>query len=177
MSPWEAITMSSNKEEFKPGDAVMYPTHGLGYVKRVGPIFAAGYQLSVIEVVFTEGDKSLSIPENSAISSGLRKPHTIESFQAVLSALVGSSEATDLSSLSDEDYMLIVDSGDPIQIAELVHFLYLNQINCDTTKNYHVFSKAMSCLAVEASFIYKVSMDDAIKELNSIVSSSEKHTI
>jgi CarD family transcriptional regulator len=168
---------SSAKDEFMPGDAVIYPTHGLGYVKRVGPIFAAGYQATVIEVVFTEGNKSLSIPENLAISSGLRKPHTIEGFQAVLGALVGSSEAGDLGSLSCEDYMLIVNSGDPIQIAELVNFLYVNQINCETTKNYHVFSEALNRLAVEASFIYKVSMDDAIKELNSIVSSSEKHAI
>ncbi|MFN6279053.1 MAG: CarD family transcriptional regulator, partial [Alphaproteobacteria bacterium] len=58
------------KQEFKTGDYVVYPTHGVGTVQGIRTVEAAGYSLQVIEVTFEENRMKLSVPVNKASSSG-----------------------------------------------------------------------------------------------------------
>ena len=77
------------KQEFKTGDYVVYPTHGVGTVQGIRTVEAAGYSLQVIEVTFEENRMKLSVPVNKASSSGLRKLCTTESFQPAMDTLKG----------------------------------------------------------------------------------------
>jgi CarD family transcriptional regulator len=49
-------------DPFRRGDAVVYPTHGVGRVDRVGFEDIAGYRLNLIHISFEENQMTLRVP-------------------------------------------------------------------------------------------------------------------
>jgi CarD family transcriptional regulator len=61
------------KVDFRTGDMVVYPTHGVGTVQGIEDVNVAGISLQVITVTFEENRMTLRVPTNKAASAGLRK--------------------------------------------------------------------------------------------------------
>ena len=58
--------------EFKVGDAVVYPAHGVGKVAAIETQEVAGMSLEVYVVTFDHEKMTLRVPTKKAASAGLR---------------------------------------------------------------------------------------------------------
>ena len=58
---------------FRKGDFVVYPTHGVGRINRVGFEEIAGHPLNLIHISFEDHEMTLRIPVARACAAGLRK--------------------------------------------------------------------------------------------------------
>ena len=58
--------------EFKVGDAVVYPAHGVGKVAAIETQEVAGMSLEVYVVTFDHEKMTLRVPTKKAVTAGLR---------------------------------------------------------------------------------------------------------
>ena len=86
MSPPRAPAKAEN---FVEGDFVVYPTHGVGRVERIGVEDIAGHTLELIHITFDENRMTLRVPTAKAQSAGLRKLSSKKQFDDVLAVLKG----------------------------------------------------------------------------------------
>jgi CarD family transcriptional regulator len=158
--------------EFSIGDYVVYPTHGVGRVQGLSAVEAAGYSLQVIEVIFEENQTKLSIPLNKASSSGLRKLCTTESFQPAMDTLKGRALIKrTMWSRRAQEYEAKINSGDPVQIAEVVRDLFRNAGQPDQSfSERQIYEWALKRLAAEAAIIYGYDKATATERLITLVS-------
>jgi CarD family transcriptional regulator len=155
------------KEEFKPGDYVVYPTHGVGTVKGIETIEAAGYTLSVIVVTFEENRMTLRVPVNKAASAGLRKLASPATMQQALDTLKGRARIKrTMWSRRAQEYEAKINSGDPVQIAEVVRDLHRNAGQPDQSfSERQIYEQALDRLAAEVAAIDGTDKATAIEKL------------
>ena len=164
------------KEDFKAGDHVVYPTHGVGQVQGIETIEAAGYSLQVIVVTFEENRMTLRVPVNKAASSGLRKLAAGAAMQQALDTLKGRARIKrTMWSRRAQEYEAKINSGDPIQIAEVVRDLHRNAGQPDQSfSERQIYEQALDRLAAEVAAIDKSDKAAAIEKLLTYLGKAEK---
>jgi CarD family transcriptional regulator len=164
------------KEDFKAGDHVVYPTHGVGMVQGIETIEAAGYSLSVIVVTFEENRMTLRVPVNKAASSGLRKLATGAGMQQALDTLKGRARIKrTMWSRRAQEYEAKINSGDPVQIAEVVRDLHRNAGQPDQSfSERQIYEQALDRLAAEVAAIDSSDKAAAIEKLLTYLGKADK---
>ena len=115
------------EETFVEGDYVAYPTHGVGKVERIATEEIAGHKLELIHITFEENRMTLRVPVAKARSAGLRKLATRKLFDEALALLKGRARIKrTMWSRRAQEYEQKINSGDPMQIAEVVRDLHRN---------------------------------------------------
>ena len=113
--------------DFKIGDFVVYPAHGVGYVIGIEKVEISGSLLELVKVRFDSDRMTLRIPVNKAVSSGLRKLSSKKQMEAALLTLKGKAKVKKVMwSRRAQDYEQKINSGELIQIAEVVRDLHRN---------------------------------------------------
>ncbi|MBL6455353.1 CarD family transcriptional regulator [Belnapia sp. T6] len=145
----------SKPVEFKAGDHVVYPTHGVGTVQGIESMSAAGLTLQVIVVTFDENRMTLRVPVNKAASSGLRKLAAPDSMKEALDTLKGRARIKrTMWSRRAQEYEAKINSGDPVAIAEVVRDLHRNAGQPDQSfSERQIYEQAMDRLAAELAAI------------------------
>jgi CarD family transcriptional regulator len=155
------------KEDFKAGDHVVYPTHGVGQVQGIETVEAAGYSLQVIVVTFEENRMTLRVPVNKAASSGLRKLAAGAAMQIALDTLKGRARIKrTMWSRRAQEYEAKINSGDPLQIAEVVRDLHRNAGQPDQSfSERQIYEQALDRLAAEVAAIDATDKQGAIDKI------------
>ena len=145
----------SKPVDFKAGDHVVYPTHGVGTVQGIEAMSAAGLSLQVIVVTFDENRMTLRVPVNKAASSGLRKLAAPDSMKEALDTLKGRARIKrTMWSRRAQEYEAKINSGDPVAIAEVVRDLHRNAGQPDQSfSERQIYEQAMDRLAAELAAI------------------------
>ena len=65
-------------DPFRVGDYVVYPTHGVGKIDKIGSEEIGGHKLELITISFDENKMTLRVPVAQARVTGLRKLATPE---------------------------------------------------------------------------------------------------
>ena len=139
------------KEDFVEGDYVVYPTHGVGKVERIATEEIAGHKLELIHITFEENRMTLRVPVAKARTAGLRKLATRELFDKALDLLKGRARIKrTMWSRRAQEYEQKINSGDPMQIAEVVRDLHRNAGQPDQSfSERQIYEAAMDRLAAE----------------------------
>lgn len=139
------------KEDFAEGDYVVYPTHGVGKVERIATEEIAGHKLELIHITFEENRMTLRVPVAKARTAGLRKLATREMFDKALDLLKGRARIKrTMWSRRAQEYEQKINSGDPLQIAEVVRDLHRNAGQPDQSfSERQIYEAAMDRLAAE----------------------------
>jgi CarD family transcriptional regulator len=145
----------SKPVEFKTGDHVVYPTHGVGTVQGIETMSAAGHALQVIVVTFEENRMTLRVPVGKAASSGLRKLTAPDAIKEALDTLKGRARIKrTMWSRRAQEYEAKINSGDPVAIAEVVRDLHRNAGQPDQSfSERQIYEQAMDRLAAEVAAI------------------------
>ncbi len=166
-APTQPPRMPSKPVEFKAGDHVVYPTHGVGTVQGIETVSAAGMSLQMIVVTFDENRMTLKVPVGKAASSGLRKLTAPEAMQEALDVLKGRARIKrTMWSRRAQEYEQKINSGDPVQIAEVVRDLHRNAGQPDQSfSERQIYEQAMERLAAELAAIDRTDKVTATEKL------------
>src|SRR5215813_1745350 len=79
----------SKKHEFRAGDFVVYPTHGVGRIQKVEEQEVAGLKLELFVIAFEKDKMILRVPTTKAKAVGMRKLSTPDIVTTALNTLKG----------------------------------------------------------------------------------------
>ena len=164
------------KENFVEGDYVVYPTHGVGKVERIASEEIAGHKLELIHITFEENRMTLRVPVAKARTAGLRKLATRKVFDEALALLKGRARIKrTMWSRRAQEYEQKINSGDPMQIAEVVRDLHRNAGQPDQSfSERQIYEAAMDRLAAELAALDQTDKTTASTKLGDYLKSIQK---
>jgi CarD family transcriptional regulator len=161
----------TKKMEFKTGDFVVYPTHGVGKVLGTETQEIAGTELDLLVINFEHDRMTLRIPVAKAQNSGLRRLSSRKQMDVALTKLKGRARVRrTMWSRRAQEYEAKINSGDPVSIAEVVRDLRRNSSQADQSySERQMYQAALDRLAREFAAIEKIDEETAATRLEKIM--------
>ena len=159
--------MAAKALNFDVGDYVVYPKHGVGRVIELQSTDIAGMRLELYVLRFEKERMTLRVPTNKAESVGMRKLSSDKTMQEALATLKGKPKVKrTMWSRRAQEYEAKINSGDPIQIAEVVRDLHRNAGQPDQSfSERQIYEQALDRLAAELAAIDRTDKAAATEKL------------
>jgi len=156
---------------FKVGDHVVYPTHGVGAILQLQTQEIAGHKLELFIISFERDRMTLKVPVNKVATSGLRKLSSRKIMETAMTTLKGRARIKrTMWSRRAQEYEAKINSGDPVAIAEVVRDLHRNVGQPDQSfSERQIYEAARDRLAAELAAVDRVDMEAAIKKLENVL--------
>ncbi len=150
--------MANENVEFKTGDYVVYPAHGVGKVEGIETQAIGGLSVKLYNIVFEKDRMRLKVPVFKAQASGLRRLCSESRIKDAMKTLKGKAKVRRVMwSRRAQEYEMKINSGDPVSIAEVLRDL--KRSNDDTEQSYserQIYQSALQRLAREVAAIEKI---------------------
>lgn len=160
---------------FKVGDSVVYPSHGVGKVVDIEIQSISGSKLELFVINFEKEKMSLRIPVTKAQKIGLRHLVSSIDMQRVICILQSKAKiAKGMWSRRAMEYETKINSGELVLIAEVVRDLYRN--SDDTDRSYSeriIYESALSRLVAEYAILSKVDNSIALDHILGYIKGKE----
>lgn len=160
-------TAAAQNDNFKKGDYVVYPAHGVGQIEGLITQTIAGMEVKLYAIAFEKDRMKLKIPVAKAAASGLRKLSTANRLKDAMTTLKGRARVRrTMWSRRAQEYETKINSGDPIAIAEVLRDL--KRSNDDSEQSYserQIYQSAIERLAREVAVVEKTTEDKAIARI------------
>lgn len=146
------------KMDFKSGDLVVYPAHGVGEITAIDEVSIAGEALKVYSISFRETKMTLRLPVTKAKTAGLRKLTSRDRFKEAMKTLQGrAKKSRTMWSRRAQEYDAKIKSGDPVAIAEVVRDLHRKDETIEQSySERQIYQAALGRLARELAAIEKI---------------------
>ena len=156
---------------FKPGDFVVYPTHGVGKVTSVEIQEIVGHKLKLFVISFETERMTLRVPVSKATTSGLRKLSSCKMMDIAMEKLKGRARVKrTMWSRRAQEYEAKINSGDPLAIAEVVRDLYRKAGQPDQSfSERQIFESARDRLAHELAAVDRVDLEAATEKMEELL--------
>jgi CarD family transcriptional regulator len=119
--------MTKKEVKFDIGQFVVYPTHGVGEITAIETQDVAGIRLEMFVIEFKRDKMTLRVPTHRAEAAGLRHISDSVIIEKALKTLKGKAKiARGMWSRRAQEYEAKINSGNIIQIAEVVRDLHKN---------------------------------------------------
>jgi len=150
---------------------VVYPTHGVGKVMGVEMHNIAGHKLQLITIRFEKDRMTLRVPVSKAQNSGLRRLSSRKVMDTALATLKGRSRIKrTMWSRRAQEYEAKINSGDPVQVAEVVRDLHRNADQPDQSySERQIYQAALDRLVREFAAIEDIDEEQATLRLNQVL--------
>lgn len=124
-APVTALT--GKKSTFGVNEYVVYPTHGVGKILGLEVEKIGEYELKVFVIAFEKDKMTLRVPVGRAEAAGLRSISPTDQITRAITTLKGRAKiARGMWSRRAQEYEAKINSGNLIQIAEVVRDLHKN---------------------------------------------------
>lgn len=161
----------SEKLEFKKGDFVVYPAHGVGRVEGIDTYTVSGQSVTLYSIMFEQDRMRLKVPVNKAKISGLRRLSSRDRIKEALATLQGKSRVRRVMwSRRAQEYESKINSGDPVSIAEVVRDLHRRADQPEHSySERQIYQAALERLARELAAVEKIDQAKATQKLESVL--------
>lgn len=162
--------MVSNSE-FKIGDNVVYPSHGVGTIQDIEVQAFGGLELQFFVIYFEREKMSLRIPTAKAKKSGLRALSNGDEVQKVLAVLKSKPKTSKgMWSRRASEYEAKINSGELSLIAEVVRDLHKNVDDPDRSYSERmIYESALSRLSSEYAVLNKIAHEVASSQIVEVI--------
>jgi CarD family transcriptional regulator len=151
--------------EFKIGERVVYPSHGVGQIINIESQTIAGTEIVVYVVSFPQEKMTLKVPVNRATIAGLRTLVNKGDLTTIYSILQGKAkQGNRMWSRRAQEYESKINSGIVTSVAEVLRDLY----KTDGDRSYSertMYETALYRLAGEVAVLEDINIDDAVSKL------------
>lgn len=157
----------ADNDPFKKGDFVVYPTHGVGKIDKIGPEEIGGHRLDLIAISFDENKMTLRVPVAQARVTGLRKLATPEMMAQAMTILAGRPKASRMMwAKRAQEFQAKINSGDLKMVAEVCRDLQsAANGSAPSYSQRNLFELAIDRLAGEFAGVMGTDKADAIVRL------------
>jgi CarD family transcriptional regulator len=165
MKEKDLMTLTTKSElEFKVGDSVVYPAHGVGSVVGVETQEVAGMSLEVYVITFDHEKMTLRVPTRKAKAAGLRSLAAGNVVSQALTTLKGRARIKrTMWSRRAQEYEAKINSGDLISIAEVVRDLHRSDSQPEQSySERQLYESALDRMAREVAAIERIDRETAI---------------
>ena len=167
----EGKTGMADKLEFKRGDFVVYPAHGVGRVEGIDTFAVAGENVMLYSISFEQDHMRLKVPVAKAKMSGLRRLSSRDRIREAISTLQGRSKVRRVMwSRRAQEYESKINSGDPVSIAEVVRDLHRGTDQPEQSySERQIYQAALERLARELAAVEKIDQVKATAKLENVL--------
>jgi CarD family transcriptional regulator len=157
----------SDTDPFRAGDYVVYPTHGVGRIDKIGTEEIGGHSLELIAISFEENKMTLRVPVAQAKATGLRKLATRETMAQVMTILAGRPRTSRMMwAKRAQEFQAKINSGDLKAVAEVCRDLQsAANGSAPSYSQRNLFELAIDRLAGEFAGVVGTDKADAIVKL------------
>lgn len=166
-APAKVAPPAPRKLDFKTGDFVVYPTHGVGRIQKIDEQHVAGVNLELFVIGFDKDKMILRVPTSKATAVGMRKLSTPDVVANALKTLKGRARIKrTMWSRRAQEYEAKINSGDLVAIAEVVRDLH--RAGGQPEQSYserQLYEAALARMAREVAAIERIEEEDAVKRV------------
>ena len=159
--------IAPKKHEFKVGDFVVYPTHGVGRIQKIDEQEVAGIKLELFVIAFEKDKMILRVPTQKAKAVGMRKLSSPDVVATALNTLKGRARIKrTMWSRRAQEYEAKINSGDLVSIAEVVRDLH--RATGQPEQSYserQLYEAALARMAREVAAIERIDEPSAVKRV------------
>ena len=154
-------------DPFRKGDFVVYPTHGVGKIDKVGSEEIGGHKLDLIYISFDENKMTLRVPVAQARATGLRKLASKEAMAQAMTILAGRPKVSRLMwAKRAQEFQAKINSGDLKSVAEVCRDLQsAANGSAPSYSQRNLFELAIDRLAGEFAGVAGIDKAEAIIQL------------
>ncbi len=165
--------------EFKKGDFVVYPAHGVGEVKEITSEAFGDEKLDLVVVDFSKNRMTLRIPLTKVEVSGLRKLSSKKEMDQIIGIIKEAPQSKRIIwSRRAQIYSDKINSGKPELVAEVVRDLYRNEKKDEQSfSERQIYQKALERLASEFSTVMNIESEKTILKLEKAMENSPDRKI
>lgn len=159
------------KTDFKPGQYVVCPAHGVGVVNGIEKQNIAGTELTVLVIVFDKSKMTVRLPINTLNSKNIRNLCSKEEMDEAIKCLKGPSKVRKMMwSRRAQEYESKINSGDPVAIAEVVRDLHRTATQPEHSySERQIYQEALDRLMREYAAVAKIDERQAKTELEKVL--------
>ncbi|MCP2669519.1 CarD family transcriptional regulator [Maricaulaceae bacterium EIL42A08] len=160
-------TSANDNKNFKKGDHIVYPAHGVGRVTGVEKETVAGFDIEVYVVSFEQDKMTLRVPTAKAISAGMRALANDKILKNAMETLKGKPKVKrTMWSRRAQEYEAKINSGDLISIAEVVRDLHRQEDQPEPSySERQLYESALDRMVREVAAVEKLDRDKALEML------------
>lgn len=167
---------AADNDNFRKGDFVVYPAHGVGQIEGVETAVIAGMEIKLYAITFEKDRMRLKIPVKKAQTSGLRRLSSTSRLKDAIKTLKGRARIRrTMWSRRAQEYETKINSGDPIAIAEVLRDL--KRSNDDSEQSYserQIYQSALERLAREIAAVEQMTEDKAAAKVEKAMGVEKK---
>jgi CarD family transcriptional regulator len=158
-------------KDFKEGEYVVYPAHGVGKLIGYEQHEIGGAKLELMVISFEKEKMTLRLPESKAKNAGLRRLSTKDDMDEAFKVLsIRSKPKRTMWSRRAQEYETKINSGSPISIAEVIRDLHRR--GSDSEQSYserQIYQAALQRLARELVAIERIEEQVAIEKIEDVL--------
>jgi CarD family transcriptional regulator len=164
---------NANSVEFRNGEFVVYPAHGVGQITAIEVQTVAGSSLEFFVIYFAKSKMKARVPTQKAAGIGVRKlssPAAIEQARRTLSqsavkARINWARLT-------KEYEAKIKSGEIIALAEVVRDLHRRSATAEQSySERQLYAAALDRLSGEVAQVERISEEEATSGLENLLKS------
>ena len=169
---------ASNRQGFKTGESIVYPAHGVGQIVAIEEQVVAGMKLELFVIDFEKDKMRLKVPVAKAESVGMRKLSETDFVDRALKVVQGRARVKKtMWSRRAQEYDAKINSGDLIQIAEVVRDLYRAESQPEQSySERQLYEAALGRMARELAAVNEVSETEAVRLIEVNLNKGPKRT-
>jgi CarD family transcriptional regulator len=168
--------MAAENDNFRKGEYVVYPAHGVGLIEGVETAVISGMEVKLYAITFEKDRMRLKIPVKKAQTSGLRRLSSTSRIKDAIKTLKGRARIRrTMWSRRAQEYETKINSGDPIAIAEVLRDL--KRSNDDSEQSYserQIYQSALERLAREIAAVEQLTEDKAAAKVEKAMGMEKK---
>lgn len=169
---------TSQRQGFRTGEYVVYPSHGVGQILEITTQTVAGAALELFVINFEKEKMILRVPISKIQTVGMRKLSEDDVVKKAMEILKGRARVKRaMWSRRAQEYETKINSGDLISIAEVVRDLH--RLDSQPDQSYserQLYEIALDRFIREIAAISKVDDSDSLILVQDILTKSPKRT-
>ena len=171
-----AAKKSAPQFEFKSGERIVYPAHGVGKIVRVEHQEVAGIKLELYVVFFEKDKMTLRVPVPKAKAVGMRDLADDETVERALATVRGRARVKrTMWSRRAQEYEAKINSGDLLLIAEVVRDLFRSEAQPEQSySERQLYEAALDRMSREIAAVLAVSDTEAVQQIQQNLAKSPR---
>ncbi|MBN9022907.1 MAG: CarD family transcriptional regulator [Rhizobiales bacterium] len=164
------------KTDFKTGEYIVYPAHGVGRIVGIDAQEVAGLKLDLFVISFLKDKMTLRVPTTKATAVGMRKLADPNTVKRALETVRGRARVKrTMWSRRAQEYEAKINSGDLISIAEVVRDLFRSENQPEQSySERQLYEAALDRMSREISSVNRISETEAIRQIEQNLAKSPR---